>query len=667
MKRVLEKSKIGNKNSKTEKVQNKKEKREKSIHGITLVSLVVTIVVLIILAGISLNLTLGENGLFTMAKKAKENIELAQIEEQTRMNELYDELEQGGYYESPEIGELEGTIDDLNETIKNLEEQLESEKQAKQGLQDNIQELNGQISTLQGQVNQQKTEIEEKQTRINELTSQVEEDKTNIAEKEKQIEDLNRQVAQGETNLQAKQEQIDELTKQVAQKQADIQNKEEQINGLKSEKSELEQQVAANEATIQEKQSQINSLNEQIKTKDTQIANQEQQITQLNSSKTQLETQVNSLKTQLAQSQKELKDLKEKEVSVNMVNVGDATIPVPKGFYYVGGTKASGVVISDDARDENKYANQTDVPAGVTYNTNGTVNTESSALKGNQFVWIPVELNNYKKTKWTKDDGTEFLEAAGTATWEKQTSGLELTQIKKYGGFYIGRYEAGTSQITLSTNVDFGAGHITTDSKDDNFSIRDGLGHTVTKGKITCKAGEIPYYHADYFTALELCNSMYNNSNYVQSGLITGTMWDTMLNFIAENNRDITESYWGNYTNNDKVKYTTGQGRFSLVTLNGNNTGSNEAFTKADNQYHLAIRTTASTENAKKKNLYDIAGNLWEWTQEVACLNSGTVSYMFRGGSFDCIYSTRPTCYRAFNVSNGSYINLGFRPVLYIR
>ncbi len=119
MKRVLEKSKIENKNSKTEKVQNKKEKREKSIHGITLVSLVVTIVVLIILVGVSLNLTLGENGLFTMAKKAKENIELAQIEEQTRMNELYDELEQGGYYESPEIGELEGTIDDLK-TIRRM-------------------------------------------------------------------------------------------------------------------------------------------------------------------------------------------------------------------------------------------------------------------------------------------------------------------------------------------------------------------------------------------------------------------------------------------------------------------------------------------------------------------------------------------------------------------
>ena len=57
--------------------------------GITLVALVVTIVVLIILAGISINLILGEDGIITKAKQAKENMELAQIEEQTHLNELY--------------------------------------------------------------------------------------------------------------------------------------------------------------------------------------------------------------------------------------------------------------------------------------------------------------------------------------------------------------------------------------------------------------------------------------------------------------------------------------------------------------------------------------------------------------------------------------------------
>ena len=68
----------------------------KKENGITLVALVVTIIVLIILAGISINLVLGDNGIITIAKRAKENTELAKIEEETELNELYTQLETEG-------------------------------------------------------------------------------------------------------------------------------------------------------------------------------------------------------------------------------------------------------------------------------------------------------------------------------------------------------------------------------------------------------------------------------------------------------------------------------------------------------------------------------------------------------------------------------------------
>ena len=64
--------------------------------GITLVALVVIIIVLIILVGISINLVLGDNGIITIAKRAKENIELAKIEEETELNELYTQLDTEG-------------------------------------------------------------------------------------------------------------------------------------------------------------------------------------------------------------------------------------------------------------------------------------------------------------------------------------------------------------------------------------------------------------------------------------------------------------------------------------------------------------------------------------------------------------------------------------------
>lgn len=47
----------------------------KKNEAITLISLVVTIIVLIILSGVSINLILGEDGIISMAKRAKKETE----------------------------------------------------------------------------------------------------------------------------------------------------------------------------------------------------------------------------------------------------------------------------------------------------------------------------------------------------------------------------------------------------------------------------------------------------------------------------------------------------------------------------------------------------------------------------------------------------------------
>ena len=67
----------------------------KNQRGVTLVALVVTIIILIVLAGLSINLLLGDNGIITKAKEAKENTELAKIEEEKSLNEFYTQLETG--------------------------------------------------------------------------------------------------------------------------------------------------------------------------------------------------------------------------------------------------------------------------------------------------------------------------------------------------------------------------------------------------------------------------------------------------------------------------------------------------------------------------------------------------------------------------------------------
>ena len=103
---------------KQEKSERKNLNKEKNIimqrntKGITLIALVVTVIVLIILAGVSISLVLGENGIVNKAKKAKENTELAKVEEETRLNELAKQIEEG----------TSGGTTNPPETIKNIEE-----------------------------------------------------------------------------------------------------------------------------------------------------------------------------------------------------------------------------------------------------------------------------------------------------------------------------------------------------------------------------------------------------------------------------------------------------------------------------------------------------------------------------------------------------------------
>ena len=58
--------------------------------GITLVALVVTIVVLLILAGVSINLVLGENGLISNAKEARDKTKTAEVNEKTQLDSASD-------------------------------------------------------------------------------------------------------------------------------------------------------------------------------------------------------------------------------------------------------------------------------------------------------------------------------------------------------------------------------------------------------------------------------------------------------------------------------------------------------------------------------------------------------------------------------------------------
>ena len=103
--------------------------QKKKDQGITMVALAVTIIVLIILASVSINILIGDNGIITKAKQAKENIELAQVEEQTSLNQLYEEMEQDGIYvEDEECSKKDEMIKDLQAQLENKNNEIEDLK-----------------------------------------------------------------------------------------------------------------------------------------------------------------------------------------------------------------------------------------------------------------------------------------------------------------------------------------------------------------------------------------------------------------------------------------------------------------------------------------------------------------------------------------------------------
>ncbi len=146
------------------------------------------------------------------------------------------------------------------------------------------------------------------------------------------------------------------------------------------------------------------------------------------------------------------------------------------------------------------------------------------------------------------------------------------------------------------------------------------------------------------------------------------------MKYMQENGVDVQTSNWGNY--ND-VALTELRGYYTGVTSTGATNGfkstSEIAGTNAGLESYVLL-TTGSTEQVKKQNLYDVAGNLWEWTMETSYYasinynnNTNINTYVLRGGCFSHVRTQFPAVFRGCSYAPNTNTTYGFRTTLYIK
>ncbi len=341
--------------------------------------------------------------------------------------------------------------------------------------------------------------------------------------------------------------------------------------------------------------------------------------------------------------------------------VEDGTVPIPAGFAptQIEGenTIAEGVVVVDE--------------------------------KGNEFVWIPCTIDEFNKQRNTEEgwSSKQYSYNGTTSQWGDSQPNQEKIQNsiknKEIGGFYIGRYEAGVPKEATEfyANSDGASYKRNTEKNADNSYIP------------VSKKGVQAWNYIDQTHAKNAAERMIRN-NGVQSYLIDSHAWDTTCRIIkkydkTKNLLDSTE--WGNYYNNKTTKY---ENLNTLYALHTYDTGWHFAETYSKGQVPKGPKgvgtnrlelSTGASDDFKAYNIYDLAGNMWEWTTEngnnaggnkptesmpglqitdVAGAKNGVI----RGGSFGDNGGGDPVVRSGGDpTTSNCFGHLGFRVVLYLQ
>ena len=323
------------------------------------------------------------------------------------------------------------------------------------------------------------------------------------------------------------------------------------------------------------------------------------------------------------------------------------------------GTIDTGLVIQD--AKGNEYVWVVVPRTTAVYATTGLGKTTFTDA---DYINIETDLKNYTSIYrngtnysdiWYADDKNEgWL----SETEYKTLKNSMLKSVYENGGFYVGRYEAGigTNRTSIEAQVN-------------------GKYPVPTTAPVT-KADAYPYTYVTRTQAQNLASNV--KSGTKTSSLMFGVQWDLVLAFM-HNKGNIEDSTLtsnsttiGNYYNST---FDLNRGKYAQCGQLGNTwknfdsaldsiVVSNETTGKMkkteQNSYQNGILlTTGGTEQSKVMNIYDIAGNVYEWTLEKT--PNTYEPCVTRGGLFNDTGSYRPAAEHGGSSSGHSFYSIGFR------
>ena len=344
-----------------------------------------------------------------------------------------------------------------------------------------------------------------------------------------------------------------------------------------------------------------------------------------------------------------------------------------------------GLVIRDSNGNEYVWI---EVPKSLyaesSYNTK-TTTADKKPTKSTDYDKIEYCLNKYTEDYRKKSNGTltSFTDEypsdkvlAGTGLTSEQYTALKQKMLKSVyenGGFWIGRYEAGIAENRTSKEIDLA---------------------TASAPLSTSKTGTeenpiypYPYTYVTCSQAQTLAN-MKTTGNYTSS-LMFGVQWDLVLKHIEvreavkgtaletiQSALVSDSSSWGNYNN---ASFEINRGKYadyksgSLSTTwtpynqtTSNNFVNSSRVKQTQSSGNGILLTTGASDACKKMNIYDLAGNVWEWTLEYTANTSYPCAA--RGGHYyDRGGSDTPVRSRCSDGTTNSLYNgvVGFRSSLF--